>query len=314
MTEHALAQEQIASYLADGLDAAERSAFEAHVASCPECTHSLEECRAVDARLSQLFIGERPRPGLEDRLIRRLRTPVLTVRRSMPLAGWIGIGAAATVAVGVVGAGMMFVMEGAEEAQNARAYREGQLQPLGQEPQSRLHGLFDRSESMSVDESAVTSLRTLNGNPEPETSFVRRTSPSPDAESTFGSLPVGGLRGPVRLLTADERAKEARESALAPLQDGKKARTPGGGKIFNEEIGSVPDAETRYDTQGLKNKEESAATRETHRYDQGPGGPGLRRNVAGGAGRRAPAASARAQGGPQRRIWDADRARQGQGL
>jgi hypothetical protein len=240
MTEHALAQEQIASYLADGLDAAERGDFEAHMAACPECARSLEEARAVDARLNALFIGERPRAGLEDRMIRGLRAPdvlEMPVRRSMSLLGWSAVGAAATVMVGVLGAGMVFVIEAAElgelhmaadirderhvDAANVRTYaREASV-------------LYDRSESMGTpDPLTIQSVRPLNGVPDSGTVML-------------GGLSSQSYSGTVRLQTADERAKEARESTLAPLAaSGGRVRL----SIKNEEMGDKEAGGTTYDT------------------------------------------------------------------
>lgn len=220
MTEHALAQEQIASYLADGLDAAERTGLEAHLAVCEMCTRSLEEARALDDRLNTLFASERPRAGLSDRMIRGLRTPAsVPVRRPMSLGGWVAMGAAATLLVGVLGAGAVAMMEAGEpvygpEVADARANRESQLR------------LYDDSASM-------TSLRTLHGVPDVE------------SETTFGPLASRKSGDSVykrsetpRLLTADERAKEARERVLASIAPDSGGRgTPRSGYLQNEELG-----------------------------------------------------------------------------
>src|ERR1700736_4476478 len=102
MADHAWVLANVAGYLADGLDASERAEFETHIAGCPACATALEDARAVDQRLSALFADARPRPGLEDRMIRRLRVPPAKVRRSFSLLIRVVVVAAAVVLVGAL--------------------------------------------------------------------------------------------------------------------------------------------------------------------------------------------------------------------
>ncbi|QEL19695.1 DUF4349 domain-containing protein [Limnoglobus roseus] len=111
MTEHAWVQEQIAAFLADGLDAAERERFQTHVRDCVECTTAIEAARAFDAGLANLFASVRPGPMLEDRTVRALRTPktIAEPRRGV----WrrrIVTGLAASLLFGGLAAGASFLI------------------------------------------------------------------------------------------------------------------------------------------------------------------------------------------------------------
>ena len=114
MSEHAWTLENIAAFVAGGLDAAEAERLERHAAECPECTAVLARERALDQGLDALFAPARPGPALEDRMIRSLRTEaagqVLRSRWRRKLA----CGAAAAVALGVTGAGMSRLMDKGE--------------------------------------------------------------------------------------------------------------------------------------------------------------------------------------------------------
>lgn len=74
MNDHVWAQEQIASYLAGGLDAAEKDRLDRHAKECPECAAALEAAVHFDRGLGTLFAPLRPKPGLEDRAIQSTRT------------------------------------------------------------------------------------------------------------------------------------------------------------------------------------------------------------------------------------------------
>jgi glycine cleavage system regulatory protein len=71
--DHIWFTEQLATYLAEGLEGDERAQFEAHAAECEDCRAQLEEARRVESRLSQLFADATPTAGFEDRIISRLR-------------------------------------------------------------------------------------------------------------------------------------------------------------------------------------------------------------------------------------------------
>jgi len=102
-TDHVWSQENVAVYVAGGLDAQEAARLEAHARECLACADAVGRARSLDRGLSVLFADVRPGPGLEDRVVFRLRT---THRRPL-LAGWVKrtmAAAAAIVILGTVGA------------------------------------------------------------------------------------------------------------------------------------------------------------------------------------------------------------------
>lgn len=113
MSEHAWTLEHLATYTAGGLDAAETERLEQHVAECPGCAAALAEARALDASLESLFVGERPDPALEDRMIRSLRGDKRRRKSRLPMAIRIAIASAAVLLVGIVGAAAsQIILEG----------------------------------------------------------------------------------------------------------------------------------------------------------------------------------------------------------
>src|SRR5437588_1792094 len=106
MSEHAWVLENIASYVAGGLEAAERERLETHTAGCDACGRALAKARAFDRSLDTLFTNVRPTPLFEDRVIQSLRTR--RPGRSLRWLGWVAA-AAAVIVVGVVGAGLAHI-------------------------------------------------------------------------------------------------------------------------------------------------------------------------------------------------------------
>src|SRR5262249_55596087 len=102
MSDHAWILENLESYNAGGLEAAERERLEQHIASCTACAAALEETRSLDQAMETLFAGVRPKPTLEDRMIHRLRA----APAPWGLKYWIPLCAAAVLLMGVVGAGL----------------------------------------------------------------------------------------------------------------------------------------------------------------------------------------------------------------
>jgi hypothetical protein len=99
MSEHTWTQQNIASYVAGGLDAAERERLEGHATACEACGAALREARRLDDVLGSVFASIRPQPALEDRMIRSLRKAP-RVRR----LGQLAMAAAAVILIGAVGA------------------------------------------------------------------------------------------------------------------------------------------------------------------------------------------------------------------
>jgi hypothetical protein len=104
MSDHTWAVEQVAAYVAGGLDAVECERFDAHARDCPACATALADARSIDRGLSSLFASVRPRPLLEDDTIQKLRTERT---RQVFLRGWprkLAVGVAASVGLGLTGA------------------------------------------------------------------------------------------------------------------------------------------------------------------------------------------------------------------
>src|SRR6516225_381538 len=95
MTEHAWIIENLETYSAGGLEPAERERFDEHLARCSDCAYALAEAQAVDRNLESLFAPIRPEAGLEDRMIRELRT----LRRRPWYMRKFVLGAAAAVGI-----------------------------------------------------------------------------------------------------------------------------------------------------------------------------------------------------------------------
>jgi hypothetical protein len=103
MADHTWIVENIASFLAGGLDEAERERFEQHTAGCEACADLLREARNLDRRMETLFAGVRPGPALEDQLIRSLRTISPGGHLRFPTFAKVAAGVAAVVLLGLVG-------------------------------------------------------------------------------------------------------------------------------------------------------------------------------------------------------------------
>lgn len=108
--DHAAFREQIAAALADGLTAAERSAFDTHAQSCDPCRAELEAMRQSEERMNAMFASAHPVAGLEDRIIQRLRTgaPSPWLRRGSsirihPAIRKVATGLAAAIVLGGFG-------------------------------------------------------------------------------------------------------------------------------------------------------------------------------------------------------------------
>jgi hypothetical protein len=174
MSEHTWVQENLASYVAGGLEAGERDRIEQHTATCATCARALAEARAMDADLDQLFAPVRPEAALEDRLVRALRaTAVRSGRRSL----WVrcALGAAAVLLLGLVGASASYIAE-----------RGGLPFPgsVGSADESRLLAAVRSFDSLSgVDQGGDSKDR-----------FPHR----PSSESVEGGERLHGLRDPER--------------------------------------------------------------------------------------------------------------------
>ena len=103
MNDHATIQEQIATYLADGLTATQHVTFDAHINECAECANRLADSRSTDTALQALLAPLRPTATLEDRIVRSLRNVETKPRaRRTRWARYITYGLAASVSLGAI--------------------------------------------------------------------------------------------------------------------------------------------------------------------------------------------------------------------
>jgi hypothetical protein len=103
MSEHAWVQDQLTSYLAGGLETADRLRLQDHLESCDECRGILDGLESLDRKLRGLFAEVQPPVTLEERTIRAVRGTTAAVRRrawSWPMKGMM-IAAAVMLLVGV---------------------------------------------------------------------------------------------------------------------------------------------------------------------------------------------------------------------
>ncbi len=107
MSEHVWAQDNIAVYVAGGLDAFESERLEKHVADCPACAQLVAETRSLEKKLAPLVRAAAPGSSLEDRIIQSLPPAQGTPRMN----AWSGrrkayLAAAAAVLLAALGAGL----------------------------------------------------------------------------------------------------------------------------------------------------------------------------------------------------------------
>jgi hypothetical protein len=134
MSDHAWTREHAAAYVVGGLSAEEAERLEAHTRDCPECAADVADARRLDGDLRDLFVDERPTPGLEDRAIRSTRTVRRRrrLRMSSRMARFV-VAAGVLVALGSVGAFLgdrlplpgegasIFVVKGSDASGSMRA-------------------------------------------------------------------------------------------------------------------------------------------------------------------------------------------------
>jgi len=215
MSDHAWILENLAAYLTDGLEPAERERFDQHTAECSTCAAALTDARGVDAVLTGLFVEARPGPALEDHIIQALRTRTLDGGWRLPVPEWLAVAAAAVLLLGFTGAwasqwiaagGLPFLgtvplrtssmaeLESRMDAnQLAQASREKELADLDSpvdpldESSNRL-GFYHPAQALS-EKSGWTIHSKGKKRPEPT------AAPSPSANTYNGAMPPGGMMG-----------------------------------------------------------------------------------------------------------------------
>ena len=112
MSEHAWTLENLAAYVAGGLEPAERERLERHAAECADCSRALAGARRADRQFMTLFADVRPGPMFEDRLIRTMRKPRERARRPIsPMWIKVPLAMAALAMLAVLGAGITALID-----------------------------------------------------------------------------------------------------------------------------------------------------------------------------------------------------------
>jgi anti-sigma factor RsiW len=85
MTDHATYMDEVGAYLLGALSDAERSAFERHLESCPECRHELERLRPAAELLPRSVEQVEPPPSLKRSLMEVVEREAAPQRSRRPL-------------------------------------------------------------------------------------------------------------------------------------------------------------------------------------------------------------------------------------
>jgi hypothetical protein len=114
MSEHAWFREHVEARLAGGISADDADRFQTHLKGCEVCREIFAESAAFAESMENLFAGIGPEPGLEDRVIHRLRAaPRAAAGGAVRM--W-GLAAAAAALLGFVG----FLLQETPLARHAR--------------------------------------------------------------------------------------------------------------------------------------------------------------------------------------------------
>jgi hypothetical protein len=131
MSEHTWVLENLAGYVAGGLDADEREQLEEHLSECADCARALAQVRAADRKLEGLFAAIRPNPALEDRSIQMLRQlPRRAGGIRFSTRGKVLAAVAAAILLAVTGGGVSALLE-EENVAFARGVSQNQLKQMG---------------------------------------------------------------------------------------------------------------------------------------------------------------------------------------
>jgi anti-sigma-K factor RskA len=105
---HEQFRELAESYALGVLDAAERVAFEAHLAACAECAKAVDEARLAVSELAYLAPPVAPSSQVKERLLQQVRSDAATKSQPIPVRSaapwWLWAGAAALLLFSVYSA------------------------------------------------------------------------------------------------------------------------------------------------------------------------------------------------------------------
>jgi anti-sigma-K factor RskA len=98
---HAALKELAASYALGALSASERTAFEAHLATCAECAAEVWSLEAVASLLATAAPPTDPPPALRGRIVASIAAERLADRPPSAVPAWLATAAAIALAVGL---------------------------------------------------------------------------------------------------------------------------------------------------------------------------------------------------------------------
>lgn len=204
MTDHTWILENLAAYLADGLEPAERERLEQHVNECVPCAAVLVNLRTLDAEWTGLFAATRPNATLEDRMIHTLRSRLSQTFR-LPVPAWVAIAAAALVLIGFTGAVARQILVNGELTTTYDAEAPATASFMG-------HFSLQDESRKSVDELALSSRSSLMAHLD----FEKNVPPGSDRRSRLDNdLPgISIVDETTKDITHGEKFKE--ENKLLP--------------------------------------------------------------------------------------------------
>ena len=100
--DHAFIHENLAAYLTDALDPAERARFDAHINNCPECFDAFSEARNADRAMQRTLADLTPGAKFEEHLITHIRETTMN-RWQHPVLRRAAYATAAAIALAATG-------------------------------------------------------------------------------------------------------------------------------------------------------------------------------------------------------------------
>ncbi len=205
---HAWVHENLAAYLAGGLNSEERARLDAHVNSCAECFDAFTEARDADRAAQRALAGLLPAgvgAAFEDRLITHTRETAMN-RWKYPLVRRAAYATAAAVALAATGVFANFAMHqngrlsnplSRELAANADAADPSFGNPIDQ-IKSRWSSSDDREKAVAARIAQPTGMQA-DGSEDPDAARIMNDAHGQlaDAESVIRSAATASAQGPM---------------------------------------------------------------------------------------------------------------------
>jgi anti-sigma-K factor RskA len=212
MTRHDRYAESLAAYAVDALDATEREAFEAHLASCDICQRELVDLRRVSVGIGLSVAPEPPPASLRSRVLdaatERSSAPRGEPGRAPTAAAsripWLVAAASAAIAIGAV----LYALSMRAELQTVRT--------LAAQASARVETL--RTELMRLRQDSTRLQQVVNVISSPDARQARLSGAGPAAAATGVAIwsPATGLVVNARQLPPAEPGRGYELWAIAP--------------------------------------------------------------------------------------------------